>query len=174
MITSGDLSKFTTILIDIRAYGKRPDLVASYKRMIEYVVRGGNLVVFYQKTMDWKPEYAPFPITLTRKRVTDESSSFGLMIPNDRVFTTPNVLNGDDWNGWIVERGLYFPERNKSYHELLALADEGEEPLLTGLLEARYGNGSYWYCALSLYRQLRQNHSGAFKLFGNLISYKPD
>lgn len=172
MITAGDLSTFQTILIDIRAYSKRQDLVKSYKRLVEYVVNGGNLVVFYQKTMEWKPEYAPFPLTITRKRVTDEDSPLAVMMPTTPVFLTPNRIDSVDWTGWIVERGLYFPEHSKNYEDLIAVMDPGEPLLTTGLLKARYGNGTYWYCALSLYRQLRQNNPGALKLFANLISYQ--
>ena len=172
MITSGDLGKFQTILVDIRAYSKRQDLVHAYKRLVEYVVKGGNLVVFYQKTMEWKPEYAPFPLTITRKRVTDEDSPLAVMIPNEPLFLRPNTIDSVDWTGWIIERGLYFPEESKDYQDLLAVMDPAEPLLTTGLLKARFGNGTYWYCALSLYRQLRQNNPGALKLFANLISYE--
>lgn len=171
-LTGGDLSAYATILVDIRAYSKRADLRAAYKRLIEYVVNGGNLVVFYQKTMEWKPEYAPFPITITRQRVTDENAPLVPIMPADGVFTMPNAMQDDDWKNWIVERGLYFPAHSNDYRELFATGDPGEQPLMTGLLKARYGNGTYWYCALSVYRQLRQLHPGAYKFFANLISYK--
>ena len=38
------------------------------------------------------------------------------------------------------------------------------------LLYAKYGEGDYIYCALSLYRQLKNRHPGACRLFANMIS----
>ncbi|HET7152416.1 MAG TPA: PIG-L family deacetylase [Candidatus Kapabacteria bacterium] len=166
-----DLGKFTTILVDIRSYAKRPDLVASNNRLLDYTHNGGNLIVFYQKNFDWKPEYAPYPLTITRDRVTYEDAPVSELQPQDKLFHAPNEIGVHDWDGWVQERGLYFPAPSKNYTELLSMGDPGEKPLPTGLLMAHYGSGTYWYCCLSLYRQLQINNEGAFKLFANLISY---
>jgi LmbE family N-acetylglucosaminyl deacetylase len=166
-----DLNKFTTILIDIRSYAKRPDLIVNNGRLLQYTRDGGNLVVFYQKTFDWKPAYAPFPLLITGFRVTYEDAPVTELQPNDKLFHSPNDIGAHDWDGWVVERGLYYPAPSKDYTEYLSMSDPGEKPLQTGLIMAHYGSGSYWYCCLSLYRQLQINNEGAFKLFANLISY---
>ncbi|HZV12396.1 MAG TPA: PIG-L family deacetylase, partial [Candidatus Kapabacteria bacterium] len=170
-IAQGHLRRFTTILVDIRAYAKRPDLVANNKRLLEYVHNGGNLIVFYQKTFDWKPVFAPYPLTITRDRVTYEDAPITELQPNDKLFHSPNEIGTHDWDGWVLERGLYYPAPSKAYTEFLSMSDPGEKPLRTGLLMAHYGSGTYWYCCLSLYRQLQIQNEGAFKLFANLISY---
>lgn len=53
------LDEFTTIIVDIRAYLVRPDLVANNQALLDYVHRGGTVIVMYQKTFEWKSDYAP-------------------------------------------------------------------------------------------------------------------
>ncbi len=167
----GDLARYDAIVIDIRAYGKRPELVAHNTRLLEYLRRGGRMIVMYQKTQDWKTFYAPAPLILTHLRVTDETAHVTPLVADDRVFREPNTIEAKDWDGWVQERGLYFPARTDAFTKLLSMGDPGEAPMNTGLLRTTYGKGTYWYCALSLYRQLGLNHEGAFKLFANMLSW---
>lgn len=44
-----DLSRFTTIVLGVRAYAARPDLRSSQQRILEYVRAGGHLVVQYNR-----------------------------------------------------------------------------------------------------------------------------
>ena len=48
--------------------------------------------------------------------------------------------------------------------------DKNCPPERGALLYAKYGAGEYIYCALSLYRQLKNRHAGACRIFANLIS----
>ncbi|MDK1022380.1 MAG: PIG-L family deacetylase, partial [Candidatus Hydrogenedentes bacterium] len=52
------LDDFTTIIVDIRAYLVRPDLVANNQALLDYVHRGGTVIVMYQKTFEWNSAYA--------------------------------------------------------------------------------------------------------------------
>ena len=66
---------------------------------------------------------------------------------------------------------LYFPQKySSSYQELLELSDPDQQKEKGALLYVRYGKGEYIYCALSLWRQLKDLHPGACRLFANLIS----
>jgi LmbE family N-acetylglucosaminyl deacetylase len=49
-VAFGDLSKYTTIVLGIRAYEKRPDVRAYNQRLFDFARRGGHLVVQYNKT----------------------------------------------------------------------------------------------------------------------------
>jgi len=49
-IAFGDLSKYSTIVLGIRAYEKRPDLRAYNQRLLDFTRAGGHLVVQYNKT----------------------------------------------------------------------------------------------------------------------------
>ena len=171
-ISDGDLSRFPTIVIDIRAYAVRPDLVEQNKRLLEYVHDGGHLVVMYQKEQDWHPEYAPYPFLVKRKRVTQEDAPVNILLPGHVLLNKPNRIAMEDWNGWIQERGVYFPDEvSLEYDQLISCCDFGEQPLSTGWLIARYGKGSYMYTSYVWYRQLKERHQGALKCFANMISY---
>jgi LmbE family N-acetylglucosaminyl deacetylase len=45
----GDLSRYTTIVVGIRAYQARPELRSSQQRLMDYVGGGGHLVVQYHR-----------------------------------------------------------------------------------------------------------------------------
>ncbi|GMV99070.1 MAG: hypothetical protein AMXMBFR84_02090 [Candidatus Hydrogenedentota bacterium] len=165
------LDAFTAILVDIRAYLARPDLRANNAALLEYVQRGGVLLVQYQKTMDWKEDYAPYPIKLSQNRVTREDAPIEVLAADHPLFTTPNAIGADDWTGWIQERGLYFPETwSQEYTPLLACSDPGETIPPGACLIAKHGEGTYLYTALGWYRQIRELHPGAMRVFANMIA----
>ncbi len=174
-VRSGDLSGFDTILIDIRAYLERQDLLESNNRFLNYCIQGGNLVVFYHKTFEWndqEPPLAPLPLLLSRDRITDENSPVSIMAESHPLVTFPNKIGPSDWERWVQERGLYFPgEYDARYDEILSIQDPGEEPLKSGILAAQVGEGTYVYTSLVFYRELKALVPGAYRLFANLISY---
>ncbi len=49
----GDLSKYDAITVGIRAYELRPDLLRTNARLLDYVKRGGTLLVQYQRDFAW-------------------------------------------------------------------------------------------------------------------------
>ncbi len=168
------LDAFTAIIVDIRAYQYRPDLVANNASLLDYVARGGTLLVMYQKTFDWNDSYAPYPITLSRNRVTREDAPITMLEPAHRLFTTPNQIGAGDWSGWLQERGLYFPVTwSAEYTPLIATADPGEELPPGSYLVATHGKGQYVYTALGWYRQLRMLHPGALRCFANMLTPAP-
>lgn len=165
------LDAFDTIIVDIRAYRYRPDLAANNRAVLDWVSRGGTLLVQYQKTFDWLPEFAPYPIQLSRNRVTREDAAMTILQPEHPIFTTPNVIQPEDWEGWIQERGLYFPDKwDDAYTSLIACHDPGEIIPPGSLLVAGYGAGKYVYTALGWYRQLRELHPGALRVFANMLA----
>ena len=172
-IEQGNLSRYSTIVIDIRAYLVRDALKKFNARLLEYVREGGNLVVMYQRDQEWKPEYAPYPLSITRQRVTVEEAPVTLLVPDHPLLNEPNKITPRDWTGWKQERGLYFPgDVARQYTELLSCNDPDEPPLTTGYLVASYGKGSYIYTSYVWYRQLKEVNPGAFRCFANMLSYR--
>lgn len=184
-LASGDLADLHTIVVDIRAYLVREDLRRYNDRLLDWVAGGGHLIVNYQKVFEWNTQYtdpfaedrknpgtfAPYPVELSRDRVTYEDAPVTLLVPNHPLFQAPNAITVADWDGWVQERGLYFPRTyDAQYTPLLAMHDPGEAPLEGSTLLAAYGKGTYLYTALSWYRQLKTYHPGAYRLFANQIS----
>ncbi len=172
----GDLDRYNVILIDIRAYLVRRDLRAVNDRLLDWVRRGGRMVVMYHKVFEWNAEYgnpafAPYPLVLGRQRVTDETADVTALLPGHPLLNVPNRITSSDWDGWVQERGLYFPAKvAPEYQRLLSMHDPGEKPLDTSLLYARYGRGEYIYTSLVWYRQLRALVPGAFRMLANLVA----
>lgn len=165
------LDSFDTILVDIRAYQYRPDLAANNAVLLDYVRRGGTLIVMYQKTFEWNTDFAPFPLTISNNRVTREDAAVKLLVPEHPLFNVPNVIQPADWEGWIQERGLYFADTwADEYAPLVQVTDPGEDIPSGSYLVAKCGEGHYVYTALAWYRQLRELHPGALRCFANMLA----
>ena len=174
-LESGDLSKYDTIVMGIRAYLSRPDLINSNNRLLEYVKNGGNLVVQYNKAEDnWNPNLAPYPLKIGTPvinwRVTDEDSKVTLLKPDHRFFNYPNKIEEKDWENWVQDRAAYNPsEIGDNYERLISTGDPGEDEFTTTLITTMYGEGTYTYSSLAWYRQIPNLVPGAYRIFINLL-----
>ena len=169
----GDLSHFDAIVLGLRAYELRLDVVASNSRLLEYAANGGTLVVQDERPNIWDPlKPAPFPATMgPGPRVTDENAAVTFTDPASPLLNFPNKIEAHDFDGWVQERGLYFWEKwDPQYHTVLAMHDPGEKDLMGSLVWTRTGKGTYIYTGLSFSRQLPEGNAGAFRLFVNLLS----
>ena len=170
----GDLSRFDVIVTGVRAYERRSDLRANNHRLLDYVERGGNVIVQYNKFEFNSDQYGPFPALVSRNRVTDEAAEINILRREHPIFLSPNAIDGTTWDGWVQERGLYFlGERDGAYVDLVELEDSF--PYNAGmkrgaLVEARLGDGRWFYLGLGLWRQLPAGTTGAYKLLANLLS----
>src|SRR5882762_8508781 len=141
-----DLSRFSTIVLGIRAYDTQKEVVANNKRLLDYVSNGGTLVVQYNSGAgDFNSgKFTPYPAQASRARVSVEESPVQILAPDDGIFHYPNEITAKDFDGWVQERGLYFMESwDDHFKPLLACNDPGEPSQKGGLLRAQYGKGTY-------------------------------
>jgi len=167
-----DLSRYDAIVVGIRAYDLRPDLMRSNRRLLDYVQQGGSLVVQYQRDPQWVAAM-PYAATMPGQtsRVTDANSPVHFLAPDIPLLNSPNKITLADFEGWDQERGLYFLGTFDSrYQPVLGLTDPGEPETKGSLVCARYGKGVYIYAALSFFRELPAGVPGAYRLFVNLLS----
>ena len=172
-LAHGDLSRFGTIVLGIRAYDTQEDLKKDNRRLLDYVQNGGTLLVQYNTSpADFNAgHYTPYPAELSRERVTVEQSPVTILDPQSPVFHYPNQITERDFDGWVQERGLYFMDQwDSHYTPLLASNDPGEQPQKGGLLLAQYGKGYYIYTGYAFFRQLPFGVPGAIRLYVNLLS----
>lgn len=172
-LAQGDLDRFDVIVTGSRAYEVRADLGAHNRRLLDWVERGGTLIVQYNKYELVEGGFTPYPLTMARPhgRVTEENAPVTLLDAASPVFTTPNRIDESDWRGWVQERGLYFAETwDSAYTPLLQMGDPGEAPLRGSLLVARHGRGTYVYTGLAFFRQFPDGVPGAYRLFANLLA----
>jgi LmbE family N-acetylglucosaminyl deacetylase len=170
----GDLSRFDTIVVGIRASETNPDFVANNGRLIEYMQRGGTMIVQYQQqeyANRMLPPYPATPPTNANPRVTVEDAPVKILVPTHPAFNFPNKITNADFNGWLQERNSYaFSMFDPRYVPLLECADPGEPPVRGAELYADVGKGRYVYTAYSWFRQLPAGVPGAYRQFANLIS----
>ena len=170
MLATGDLSRFDTIVVGVRASEARPAFVANNRRLLDYVEGGGTLIVQYQQNDYVGRQLAPYPAQMN-SRVTDETAAVKILVPTHPVFTFPNAIGAADFENWVQERNLYaFTTFDSRYTPLLETADPGEPPQLGGEVYARMGKGHYVYTAYAWFRQLPAGVPGAYRQFANLIS----
>ena len=167
------LSAYGTIVLGIRAYDTQKDVVANNKKLLDYVAAGGTLVVQYNTGVgDFNSgHFTPYPAELSRARVSVEEAPVEILAPGDEVFHYPNEITGRDFDGWLQERGLYFMDKwDDHFKPLLACHDPGEAEQKGGLLQAKYGKGTYIYTGYAFFRQLPAGVPGAVRLYVNLLS----
>jgi LmbE family N-acetylglucosaminyl deacetylase len=172
-LVSGDLGRYDAIVIGSRAYEIDPVLVRANRRLLDYVRNGGTMIVQYQSPGYFDAKLPPYPIEMTRERVTDETAPVTLLDPASPVFNVPNKIGPADWEGWIQERGLNFAHTwDPAYMPLLSMKDPDTPDLKGSLLVAKAGKGVYVYTGLALFRQLPAGVPGAYRLFANLLGLK--
>jgi len=171
-LANGNLAQFDTIVVGIRASAVRADYKTYNSRLMDYVKNGGNLVVQQQTSEFDAIPYGPFPFQLGRRpeEVVEEDAKVTILDPSNPLFTTPNAIVAADFDGWVQERGSSFLTTwDPQYKALLESHDRDQEPQRGGLVQAKFGKGTFTYVAYALYRQLPAGVPGAYRLLANLI-----
>ena len=178
-ISLNNLKKYDALIMGIRAYNTVDRLKFHQPKLLEYVKQGGTMIVQYNTT--WRlsfpsEELAPYPMKLSRDRVASETAEVRFLLPEHEVLNYPNKITDEDFEGWVQERGLYFPNEwdEENFEAILSCNDPGEDPKDGGLLIAKYGEGYYIYTGYSWFRELPAGVAGAFRLFTNMISIGKD
>jgi LmbE family N-acetylglucosaminyl deacetylase len=171
-ISTERLAGFDVVMTGIRAYNTVNALAFKQKTLLEFVKNGKTMIVQYNTTDDLvTKDIAPFPLKISRDRVTEENAEVRFLAPNNPVLNYPNKITAADFKGWKQEQGLYYPsEYDKAFTPILSANDKGETPKNGALLVAKYGKGHYVYTGLSFFRELPEGVSGAFRLLANIIA----
>ena len=171
ILSKNDLFNYDVIVAGIRAYNTFSGIGALQDIILEYVKEGGTFIVQYNTLGDLYAEPGPYKINISRDRVTEEDAAVIFISPHHQLLNYPNSITQDDFDGWVQERGLYFPnEWDDNFVPILEMNDNGESPKLGSLLYANYGDGVFIYTGLSFFRELPAGVPGAYRLFVNLIS----
>jgi LmbE family N-acetylglucosaminyl deacetylase len=171
-ITAKNLAQFSAVVLGIRAYNTQDRISNWLPELFAYVKNGGVAVAQYNTLADLKTnELGPYPLEISRDRVTDENAQLRVLAPNNPVMNAPNKITPKDFDGWVQERGLYFPNKwDTGWTPILSCNDPNEKPLDGGLLVAKSGKGFFVYTSYSWFRQLPAGVPGAYRLFANMLS----
>jgi LmbE family N-acetylglucosaminyl deacetylase len=174
-ITPEKLDSFDVVMTGVRAYNTVQLLANKQDILFDFVKSGKTMIVQYNTTDDLvTSNIAPYPLKVSRDRVTEENAEVRFLAPNHPALHYPNAITQNDFKGWKQEQGLYYPkEFDKAFTPILSSNDKGESQKDGALLIASYGKGNYIYTGLSFFRELPEGVPGAYKLLSNLISIKP-
>jgi len=171
-ITAENLAQFSAVVLGIRAYNTHDRIANWLPELFAYVKAGGVVIVQYNTLAELKSEqFGPYPLEISRDRVTDEHAEVRILAPNHALMNIPNKITPKDFEGWVQERGLYFPKNwDPAWIPILSSNDPKEKPLDGGLLVANFGKGYFIYTSYSWFRQLPAGVPGAYRLFANMLS----
>ena len=170
--TANNLAKYDALILGIRAYNTVDRIQFYQDDFMNYVENGGTMIVQYNTNRRTRvEEIGPYPLQLSRDRVTDETAEVRILQPDHEIMNYPNKITTKDFEGWEQERGLYFPDEwDSRYEAILSSNDSGEDPKDGGLLVAKYGKGYFIYTGYSWFRELPPGVAGAYRIFANLVS----
>jgi LmbE family N-acetylglucosaminyl deacetylase len=173
-IKAANLVRFDAIVLGVRAYNVHPERIATwYPELLAYAKQGGVVIVQYNTMPGPPPDELPHPLHVSRDRVTDENAEVRILAPDHPVMNFPNKIKAQDFNGWVQERGLYFPDQwDAAWTPILSSDDPGEPPRDGGLLVTPVEKGWFIYTGYSWFRELPAGVPGAYRLFANLISLR--
>ena len=171
-ITAKNLAQFSAVVLGIRAYNTQDRISNWLPELFAYVNEGGVVVAQYNTLADLKTnQFGPYPLEISRDRVTDENAQVRVLAPDNPLMNLPNKITPKDFDGWVQERGLYFPNKwDPAWTPILSCNDPKEKPLDGGLLVAKSGKGFFVYTSYSWFRQLPAGVPGAYRLFANMLS----
>jgi len=171
-ITAKNLTQFSAVVLGIRAYDTQDRISNWLPELFAYVKNGGLVIAQYNTLADLKTnQLGPYPLEISRDRVTDENAPMRVLAPNNPLMNIPHKITPKDFDGWVQERGLYFPNKwDLAWTPILSCHDPNEKPLDGGLLVAKSGKGFFVYTSYSWFRQLPAGVPGAYRLFANMLS----
>jgi len=171
-ISFDKIQHFDAVVMGIRAFNVNEKSKFYQATLNEYVKNGGTMIVQYNTSHRVKvDQIGPYKLKLSRDRVTVEDAKVTLLNTQHEVLNYPNKISVNDFDGWVQERGLYFPDEwGEEYTPLLKMNDPNEHPKEGSLLVSKYGEGHYIYTGLSFFRELPAGVPGAYRLFANMLS----
>ncbi|HLP64836.1 PIG-L family deacetylase [Flavobacterium sp.] len=173
-ITTERLASFDVVMTGIRAYNVLTELNFKQPVLLDFVKNGKTMIVQYNTTDDLvTKEIAPFPLKISRDRVTEENAEVRFLAPSHPILNSPNKITSNDFKNWKQEQGLYYPnEWDANFTPIISSNDKGEKAKDGAILVAKHGKGTYIYTGISFFRELPEGVSGAFRLIANMISIR--
>ena len=173
-LTAANLKKYDVVLTGVRAYNTNDFWGNAYPEIMKYIENGGNYVVQYNTASflgPMKSSMSPYPLQVTRNRITKEEAKPDFLLPTHALFNTPNKISEADFSDWVQERSIYTAESGDSHFEFpLGFTDPGESLNKGNIAVTKYGKGQFIYTGLVFFREIPAGVPGAYRLFANLLA----
>jgi len=161
-LAKNDLNRFSTIVLGIRAYDTQKEVAANNKRLLDYVLNGGTLVVQYNSGVgDFNSgKFTPYPAQASRARVSVEELQSNFSLPTMASSIIRTRLRQRTLTVGAGTRPLFYGELDNHFKPLLACNDPGESSQKGGLLRAQYGKGTYIFTGYAFSGNFRPGFQG--------------
>ena len=173
-LTAANLKKYDVVLTGVRAYNTNDFWGNAYPEIMKYIENGGNYVVQYNTSSylgPMKSSMSPYPLQVTRNRITKEEAKPNFLLPNHALLNSPNKISEADFKGWIQERSIYTAETSDPHFEFpLGFSDPNEAENKGNIAVTKYGKGQFIYTGLVFFREIPAGVPGAYRLFANLLA----
>jgi LmbE family N-acetylglucosaminyl deacetylase len=173
VLLTADLTNITTIVLASRAVERFPEIGAQANRLMNFVRRGGTLVIQRGGDTTLASKLLPFPVSLSQpaERVLDANAPVKVIAPTSRVLTWPNRITSRDWDTWILGRADPIPTTaDPRYQRVIEVHDRDQPENRNAILIAHVGKGTIVYTSLTFDQQIAGASTGALRLFVNLLS----
>lgn len=173
-LSAANLQKYDAVLTGVRAYNTNEYWENAYPEIMKYIENGGNYVVQYNTASflgPMKSSMSPYPLLVSRNRITKEEAKPEFLLPSHPVFNSPNKITESDFADWIQERSIYTAETTDPHFEFpLGFSDPGETQNKGNIAVTKYGKGQFIYTGLVFFRELPAGVPGAYRLLANLLA----
>ena len=176
-LTAANLQQYDAVLTGVRAYNTNEYWGNVFPEIMKYIENGGNYVVQYNTASylgPMKSNMSPYPLLVTRNRITKEEAKPNFLLPAHALLNRPNKITEADFADWIQERSIYTAETNDPHFEFpLGFSDPNESENKGNIAVTKYGKGQFIYTGLVFFREIPAGVPGAYRLLANLLA-KPD
>ncbi|MEY4526029.1 MAG: hypothetical protein RIR57_1399, partial [Bacteroidota bacterium] len=176
-LTAVNLQQYDAVLTGVRAYNTNEYWGNVYPEIMKYIENGGNYLVQYNTASylgPMKSNMSPYPLLVTRNRITKEEAKPNFLLPEHALLNRPNKITEADFADWIQERSIYTAETNDPHFEFpLGFSDPNESENKGNIAVTKYGKGQFIYTGLVFFREIPAGVPGAYRLLANLLA-KPD
>jgi LmbE family N-acetylglucosaminyl deacetylase len=176
-LTAANLKQYDVVMTGVRAYNTNEFWENAYPEIMKYIENGGNYVVQYNTASflgPMKSSMSPYPLQVTRNRITKEEAKPNFLLPTHAILNRPNKITEADFADWIQERSIYTAETNDPHFEFpLGFSDPNESENKGNIAVTKYGKGQFIYTGLVFFREIPAGVPGAYRLLANLLA-KPD
>jgi len=176
-LTAINLKQYDVVMTGVRAYNTNDYWANAYPEIMKYIENGGNYVVQYNTASflgPMKSSMSPYPLQVTRNRITKEEAKPDFLLPNHALLNRPNKITEKDFNDWIQERSIYTAETNDTHFEFpLGFSDPTETENKGNIAVTKFGRGQFIYTGLVFFREIPAGVPGAYRLLANLLA-KPE
>lgn len=173
-LTAANLKQYDVVLTGVRAYNTNEFWENAYPEIMKYIENGGNYVVQYNTASflgPMKSSMSPYPLQVSRNRITKEEATPDFIQQNHVVFNSPNKISTSDFQDWVQERSIYTAETTDPHFEFpLGFTDPGESENKGNIAITKYGKGQFIYTGLVFFREIPAGVPGAYRLFANLLA----